>query len=243
MSLLLVPSMIALLGFGLTWYLNNSEQARQAEEAARAEVMRSQFTSLVAYLDQMSQAIVELNLRASEEDSDVRTMVQARTSAALRAVGPENKRTLLLFLYDSRLIDRRNTIISLVDADLSEANLGGSNLRASNLRGANLSNSRLSHADLSGAYLRGAYLRGADLSRADLSGADLIYADLGGADLSSAALGGADLDGADLSRADLSGADLSGAYLGGAIGVTEEQLEEQAKTLGGATMPDGSKHP
>jgi uncharacterized protein YjbI with pentapeptide repeats len=52
----------------------------------------------------------------------------------------------------------------------------------------------------------------------------------------------ADLSGANLSGADLSGADLSGADLSGAQGVTEEELEEQAKTLEGATMPKGSIH-
>jgi hypothetical protein len=53
----------------------------------------------------------------------------------------------------------------------------------------------------------------------------------------------ADLRGADLRGADLIGADLSNARLNHAKGVTEKQLEEQAKTLKGATMPDGSKHP
>jgi hypothetical protein len=48
---------------------------------------------------------------------------------------------------------------------------------------------------------------------------------------------------ADLSEADLRGADLSDANLNGAQGVTEEELEERAKTLEGANMPDGSKHP
>jgi len=44
------------------------------------------------------------------------------------------------------------------------------------------------------------------------------------------------LSGADLSDADLSRANLSGAT------VTNEQLAG-AKSLQGATMPDGSKHP
>jgi hypothetical protein len=46
-----------------------------------------------------------------------------------------------------------------------------------------------------------------------------------------------DLSGADLSRADLSEADL-----GGAKGITNEQLEQQARSLKGATMPDGQKY-
>jgi uncharacterized protein YjbI with pentapeptide repeats len=66
--------------------------------------------------------------------------------------------------------------------------------------------------DLRGAYLRGAYLRGADLSGADLSGADL------------------------------SEAKLSEAILYGVAGITNEQLEQRAKSLEGATMPNGQKY-
>jgi uncharacterized protein YjbI with pentapeptide repeats len=61
--------------------------------------------------------------------------------------------------------------------------------------------------------------------------------DLSGADLSGAKLSGAKLSGAVLSDVDLSGADLSGVQ-----GVTNEELEQQAESLEGATMPDGSKH-
>jgi uncharacterized protein YjbI with pentapeptide repeats len=77
--------------------------------------------------------------------------------------------------------------------------------------------------DLTGADLIGAYLRGAYLSRATLSGANLGLANLRGANLR--------------------GAYLSGANLSGAVGMTKEELEEQANFLEGATMPDGSKHP
>ena len=84
---------------------------------------------------------------------------------------------------------------------------------------------------------KGVNLSGADLRKADdLAGLkhlrDLgIGVNLSGADLRGAELRGADLRGANLSQADLSNAD-----------VTDEQLAE-AKTLQGATMPDGSKHP
>jgi uncharacterized protein YjbI with pentapeptide repeats len=51
-----------------------------------------------------------------------------------------------------------------------------------------------------------------------------------------------DLSGAILDGADLSGAILDGADLSGAKGITSEDLEKQARSLKGATMPDGSKH-
>jgi uncharacterized protein YjbI with pentapeptide repeats len=54
-------------------------------------------------------------------------------------------------------------------------------------------------------------------------------------------LGGADFRNVNWSQATLSGATLSGADLSGAK-VTEEQLKE-AKSLEGAILPDGAKHP
>ena len=54
---------------------------------------------------------------------------------------------------------------------------------------------------------------------------------------------GANLSNASLNNADLSNADLSDADLSGAKGITNEELELQAASLKGATMPNGSKHP
>jgi uncharacterized protein YjbI with pentapeptide repeats len=87
---------------------------------------------------------------------------------------------------------------------------------------------RLNHADLTNANLSGANLSGAWLNYADLRDAWLNYADLRDADLRGAHLRGVILFGADLEDA---------------RGITKEQLEKQAATLEGATMPDGSKHP
>ena len=90
-------------------------------------------------------------------------------------------------------------------------------------------------ADLHEVDLRGAGLTGANLVEARLRGANLF-----GAILSNARLRGADLRGADLVAARLRGADLREANLQGAV-VTDRQLG-RAKSLEGATMPDGSIH-
>src|SRR5712691_10692257 len=81
--------------------------------------------------------------------------------------------------------------------------------------------------DLSGAKLS-PYL---GLFRYNLNKADLCRADLTDAELGNG----------NLSGANLTNANLSGAYLSGAM-IAKEQLE-QAKSLKGATMPDGSIHP
>jgi uncharacterized protein YjbI with pentapeptide repeats len=67
-------------------------------------------------------------------------------------------------------------------------------------------------------------------------------ASLRNADLWDANLSGADLSNADLIRANLRNAKLSNAYLGGAEGIKNEELEQQAKSLEGATMPNGQKY-
>jgi uncharacterized protein YjbI with pentapeptide repeats len=59
--------------------------------------------------------------------------------------------------------------------------------------------------------------------------------------MSHADLSSADLRDANLSDADLLDADFSDANLSGAVGWTEEHLK-QARSLEGATMPNGQKY-
>ena len=81
------------------------------------------------------------------------------------------------------------------------------------------------------------FLRLADLSDADLGNLDET---LCGINLSDTHLQRANLSNTDLTGADLTGAYLTKANLKGAT-VTKEQLTS-ARSLEGATMPDGSKH-
>jgi uncharacterized protein YjbI with pentapeptide repeats len=143
----------------------------------------------------------------------------------------------------------------LSDADLSNAygklNLSSAHLEYADLSGvtligSNLSRAHLHYASLSYADLSHANLRHADLSRAHLTDTDLSHADLSHANLSHASgklnLGGATLKYADLSGARLKGANLSDANLNDASGITNEELEQQAASLEGATMPNGQKY-
>jgi uncharacterized protein YjbI with pentapeptide repeats len=150
----------------------------------------------------------------------------------------------------------------LSGAELSEANLGAAYLIGADLSGAELSEANLGLADLIGADLSRAFLREtnlrlarlmrADLSEANLSGANLSGANLSGANLSEANLTDADLSRADLSNAKLVGAtlidtylrdaNLTGANLSGAKEIGNMELKLLAKSVKGATMPDGTKH-
>jgi uncharacterized protein YjbI with pentapeptide repeats len=113
-------------------------------------------------------------------------------------------------------------------------------LRRAFLRSAYLDEADLIRADLSEAYLGGAWLQDAVLLAANLNRANLNHAHSYGAVFVKADLSNADLYEADLSEANLRRADLSGADLSGAT-VTDGQLDT-AKSLEGATLPDGSEH-
>jgi uncharacterized protein YjbI with pentapeptide repeats len=133
----------------------------------------------------------------------------------------------------------------LSGAKLSHSDLRETHLVAAELQGTDLERADLEDADLSAAFLGRADLSGANLADADLSNAEGLY-EKGtnlwkrGAGLIHANLEGANLEGANLEGANLEGANLEGANLEGA-NVTSEQLD-QAKSLEGATMPNGQKY-
>ncbi len=169
---LAIPVVLALAGFWFTAQQERHQQqiegqrARQAQkiENQRAEAerkledQRAQDTMLRAYFDQMSELMLEKNLRESEEDSEVRTLARARTLTVLETLDGDRQRSVVEFLYEASLIQNDQPVIDLRNADFSDADLSDANL---------------SDADLAGADLSGADLSGASLNMADLSGADL----------------------------------------------------------------------
>jgi uncharacterized protein YjbI with pentapeptide repeats len=263
LQLLVVPIVLSLITVAFAWQQSDHQQkieATRAESERQIEEQRAQDAALQAYLDQMSQLMLERDLRSSKERSEESILARARTRTVLARLNSRRKGSVVQFLYEADLINKNHPVVSLSDVRLSGADLSGANLSYADLSGvelidANLSDGAdLSDADLSGANLRKADLGGANLSGADLGGAELQLAVLSGANLLGANLsGGANLSYADLSDAELidanlsdtylNQADLSGANLLGAdLGVSEEELDEQAKTLEGATMTDGSMH-
>jgi uncharacterized protein YjbI with pentapeptide repeats len=258
---LLIPLLIFYGTTQITQEQANSEAKRAQAEQDLAE-QRAQDEALQAYLDQMSQLMLDRKLLEAEPGDPVHTLAQARTSTVILRLDAEHSETVTRFLSDSGLARRTKTYprllsgialphaklsdVSLPSVGLAEADLSGVDLSDADLTAANLHN-----ADLSGADLRDANLSIADLSSADLRGADLSDALLGNTNLShNARLNGADLSNVCLYKADLSDADLSDAVLSGAVlqwtslidakGVTKEQLSA-AKSIEGSTMPDGQE--
>src|SRR5215213_9022366 len=227
LQLFIVPLALAAIGLWFSAQQDAQQQrieAKRAESEQQIEKQRAQDAALQAYLDQMSQLMLEGDLRSSKVHSEVRTLARARTQTVLGRLNSRRKGSVVQFLYEASLINKENPVVSLSDVrlsganlshlELSDANLSEAELKGANLSDANLSDANLSEAKLEGAVLSDANLSDANLSDAKLGGADLSLADLPGADLSGAALKGAILSDAILSDTNLSeGAVLSLANL------------------------------
>jgi uncharacterized protein YjbI with pentapeptide repeats len=283
LQLLIVPLMLAAIGFWFTAQQDHRQQQiedRRAQQAQKIENQRAeaerelaeqsaQDEALQAYLDQMSQLMLERKLLEAEQGDPVHTLAQARTSTVILRLDAEHNESVTRFLINSGLAVRSEASARLLSgivlsqatlsgAYLRSADLGGADLGNADLSSADLSNAALSKADLSRAVLHKANLSNADLSKAilfeadlsravlknnaDLSNAVLFQADLRGAVLRYTYLSRADLGMANLSGANLSDANLSDANLTGAKGITNEELEQQAKSLKGAIMPNRQKY-
>jgi len=272
LELLVVPLVLALITLVITvvftWQQNvrqNELEDRRAQQAQKIENQRAQAEALQAYLDQMSALLLDKNLGGSDstsgaQTSEVRQLARARTLTLLTRLGPEDKASVLQFVYESGLILRKGPGTSVVPgiSDDSipdctpEVHLRGIysivSLQGADLRDAHLSSANLSGADLSGADLRHAYLAPAFsatqpvpsdaisiLLNADLRGADLRGADLSSADLCYSKLNAdSKLSGVDLSHAALMGVSEEGV----SADVTIDRLE-RAESLDGAMMPNG----
>jgi Pentapeptide repeats (8 copies) len=268
LGLLFVPTILALGGFLLNRMqkqhdLRIEEAQKEREEAAALQ--RAQDQLLRDYLDQMSDLMVDRELRDKPPQSDIHRLAQARTIATLLGLDKDHKKRPLKLVYELNLITKDKPLLNLKNAGLDTADLSEITLRDACLKEADLRLANLRGADLRGSNLRKADLRGADLRNADLSDTCLADANLlpydemnpsklnannlsngtdpNDIDPSDDHLTPADLRDANLSNADLTGVYLTGANLSGATGITEEELAQQAKSLRGATMPDGSKHP
>jgi uncharacterized protein YjbI with pentapeptide repeats len=183
--------------------------------------------------------MLDRKLLEAEPGDPVDTLAQARTSTVIIRLDVEHNASVIRFLSDSGLDRSGEASISILRGiALNGADLSGADLSAlDDLREADLGEANLSDTFLPNADLRYARLIDTDLSGAYLYGANLSYANLSGARLSRANLREANLRGADVIVANLGHADLRGAR-----GVTNEQLEQQARILEGATMPNGQKY-
>src|SRR3712207_4308253 len=138
LQLLIVPLMLAAIGFWFTAQQDARQQAIEDQRAQQAQKIenqraeaeralaeqRAQDEALQAYLDQMSTLLLKQDLRASDEDSEVRTLARARTLTVLERLDPSRKPTVMQFLVEAELVQRveeRAPIIDLSRAALTDA--------------------------------------------------------------------------------------------------------------------------
>jgi uncharacterized protein YjbI with pentapeptide repeats len=207
----LVSALIALLGVLVTQIVNAHLTRTTQENQQVLDQQARQNSELQSYLSTVGEL-------PTNPDPAVDTAAQAQTLTVLPNLDPDQKRTVMQFLYQADLIDKDNPRIRLYYADLTSANLKGTDaeenvfvLDNANLRGVNLQDADLEYTSLEGANLSNSHLVNTDLSNADLSDANLYHSYL---------------DNVDLSGADLSGADLSDVDLRNDKGLTQEQIDE-----------------
>jgi uncharacterized protein YjbI with pentapeptide repeats len=229
LAVLIVPVAV---GWATVFFTGEQEKI-----ALNAEERRAQDEALQAYLDKMSELLIDKKLHKKSYDYDPeRITARAQTLAVLERLedAPQHKRTVLLFLREARLINRYDhhnpmavctavdplarRLVPWVNRVRNGIRCGGIKLP---IRGwANITAYRYKeeHEVLYHAHYVG--LENADLSGADLESARLISTNekipisLKGANLRGAKLSGAILRGAELREADLRKADLSRADLG-----------------------------
>jgi hypothetical protein len=259
LQLLVVPVVLAVAGFLLSDAAQRERDLEVRQSEADFTNSRAQSDALLAYLDQMSSLVVDRRMNSEPPSSDTRMIAQARTLVILASLGRDRKRDPLNLIYELNLINKYSPYLNLKKANFAAADLSEITLHDACLKDADLRRTNLSGADLRGSDLSNVDLRGADLSDAELSDVSLACANLlpyserrpaklnavhlaNGADPTDIDLNDDRVIRTNLSGANLRGADLSGAYLAGVVGITNEELELQAPSLQGATMPDGQKY-
>jgi hypothetical protein len=141
---------------------NQSHAQAQLENQLELELHRQQDERLQAYLDRMTQLLLNKDSRTGQSrvDEEIRMLARAWTLTMLGRLqdNPRQKSVPVQFLHAAGLIERGEPFVLLSGANLDGADLGGV---------------RLNNADLSNTGLKGANLTGANLSGADLRGANL----------------------------------------------------------------------
>lgn len=216
LELLIVPVALAFIAY----MFNLSEKQR---EEIRIE-NQNQRELLNNYLKQMSDLILEKNLLvANEQDvSQVSMIARALTRAVLFNLNGSRKGSVMRFLVETDLVDKKKAIVSVSGmdfrgADLRRLNLKSTKLASINLIGANLSNANLESAFLANANLSDASLINTNLISINLKDAQLNKTNLAQANLSNAKLIKTNLKNANLIGSKLKSADLTGVKLDGAV--------------------------
>jgi hypothetical protein len=141
LQLLLIPAALALVALLFNQANTRTERGiaqRRYEQDQQIALDKQREDLLQAYLDRMSELLLEKGLRTSQHDAEVRNVARTRTISVLRQLDPRRVRDVFVFLREVGLADAPNPVVSLKDANLSgvkwrtdlwRANLSGTILR------------------------------------------------------------------------------------------------------------------
>ena len=113
-----------------------SDKSRQQQKETELEIAtdNQREQAIQAYIDKMSELLLDKDLRTAEPGDEIWSIARARTLTVLRGLDPRRKGNVILFLSDAKLI----SILDLSGADLTEARLSLTHLESANLIMANL---------------------------------------------------------------------------------------------------------
>ena len=127
MGLLVIPLTLLIGGY----ILNRSEreiERKIASDGAELEREiakdRQREQAFQAYIDRMSDLLLEKKLRTTEE-AEVKDIARTRTLSVLRGLDSRRKGQVVQFLYEAKLLTKKNNIVNLQGADLEGADLQG----------------------------------------------------------------------------------------------------------------------
>src|SRR5216684_370186 len=100
MAVLLVPLMIGVFTLAITIQQNQISQ-NQHENDQRIADEQQQATTLKAYLDDMTDLMLNHGLGQSKSNEEVRIVARAKTLTALRGLNGDRKGTLIRFLSEA----------------------------------------------------------------------------------------------------------------------------------------------
>src|SRR3712207_1284222 len=145
LPLLVVPLALVVIGLVFSMQQDPRQQAiedQRNQQGQELEEQRTQDAVLQSYLDQMSYLMLERDLRASDEGSEVRTLARARTLTVLGKLDPSRKTLVIGYLLETNLVRRvgkREPVLRLSGAELGDTDLRDTDLRDTDLRDTDLS--------------------------------------------------------------------------------------------------------
>jgi hypothetical protein len=132
LQLLGVLAIPVVVGFGAIWFTTRQGKIADAENKDNQRE-----TALQAYIDKMSELLLEKKLRDSVEDDEVRNIARVRTITILFQLDARRIGYVFAFLSESGLMSTKpnESIVSLKDADLRNINFSQAALFGADLRG------------------------------------------------------------------------------------------------------------